>query len=76
MPNSKSQAGTNAQRSTKADVTTSSSHNAKPHVVCCAFVNGLLPFFHCFFSRRSLLSLLFYKFLHLLQATEVSLKKR
>lgn len=33
MPNSKSQAGTEGQQSTEAEVTTSSSHNAKPHVV-------------------------------------------
>lgn len=32
MHNSKSQAGTKAQQSTNAEVTSSSSHNAKPHV--------------------------------------------
>ena len=34
MPNSKSQAGTKAQQRTEDEVTTSSSHNAKPHVTC------------------------------------------
>ena len=33
MPNSKSQAGTDAQQITEGEVTMSSSHNAKPHVV-------------------------------------------
>ena len=33
MPNSKSQAGAEVQQRVKADVTTSSSHNAKPHVM-------------------------------------------
>ena len=32
MPNSKSQAGTKVQQRTKAEVTTSNSHNAKPNV--------------------------------------------
>lgn len=35
MLNSKSQAGTEAQQRTEAEVTTSSSHNAKPNVVRC-----------------------------------------
>jgi hypothetical protein len=33
MQNIECQAGANAQQSNEADVTTSSSHNAKPHVV-------------------------------------------
>ena len=37
MQNSKSQAGTKAQQSGEADVTMSSSHNAKPHVVRSPF---------------------------------------
>ena len=48
MQNSKSQAGTEVQQRTEADVTTSSSHNAKPLVVRSAFlhekINKLIPF--------------------------------
>lgn len=40
MQNSNSKDGAEAQQSKEAEVSTSSSHNAKPHVSCCTSCNG------------------------------------